>query len=140
MARKKKTAALSPTGMPEDYAAFLESLKTRVRQAQTKAMLSANRELVQLYWEIGRDIIERQERSGWGRGVVERLADDIQKSFPGLGGFSRTNVFRMRAFYLAYHKAKIVSQAVGQLTSERKVPHSVGQAGAIVRRRRGLSY
>ncbi len=65
-------------------------------------MLSVNRELIQLYWEIGRLIVERQEREGWGRAVVERLADDIQSAFPGMGGFSRSNVFRMRAFYLAY--------------------------------------
>lgn len=102
MARKKMSAAVTPTGLPEDYVAFLESLKSRVRQAQTKAMLSVNRELIQLYWDIGRQIAERQEREGWGRATVERLADDIQKAFPGMGGFSRTNVFRMRAFYLAY--------------------------------------
>lgn len=98
MARKKKAAALTRTGLPGDYAAFLESLKTRVRQAQTKAMLSVNRELIQLYWDIGREIVQRQEQEGWGRAVVERLADDIQQAFPGMGGFSRTNVFRMRAF------------------------------------------
>ncbi len=128
MARKKKPAGATRAGLPADYAAFLESLKSRVRQAQTKAMLSVNQELIQLYWDIGRLIVERQEQEGWGRAVVERLADDIQKSFPGMGGFSRTNVFRMRAFYLAYKgPAEIVPQAVGQAKSGRKVAQAVGQ-------------
>ena len=103
MARKKNAAALTGTGLPGDYAAFLESLKTRVRQAQTKAMLSVNRELIQLYWDIGRQIAQRQEQEGWGKSVVDRLAGDIQKAFPGIQGFSPLNVWRMRAFYLAYH-------------------------------------
>lgn len=126
MARKKKATSLVPAGLPGDYTAFLESLKSRVRQAQTTAMLSVNRELIQLYWDIGREIIDRQEQAGWGRAVVERLADDIQKAFPGMGGFSRTNVFRMRAFYLAY-RAEIVPQPVGQTKGRLKVPQPVGQ-------------
>jgi predicted nuclease of restriction endonuclease-like (RecB) superfamily len=128
MARKKKETAVTPAGLPRDYTEFLESLKARVRQAQTQAMLSVNRELIQLYWDIGRQIVQQQERDGWGRAVVERLADDIQKSFPGMGGFSRTNVFRMRAFYLAYRSA-IVPQAVGQKQASRKVAQPVGQLG-----------
>jgi|GEM_PF-1651430 len=68
MARqKKKDVALTPFGLPADYAEFLESLKSRVQQAQTKAMLSVNRELIRLYWDIGRLIFERQEEAG-GRG------------------------------------------------------------------------
>jgi uncharacterized protein DUF1016 len=77
MARNGKQAALTWTGLPPDYWSFLESLKTRVRQVQSKAMLSVNRELIQLYWDIGRKIVVRQERVGWGRATVERLADDI---------------------------------------------------------------
>lgn len=102
MARQKKTPAQTATGLPADYPAFLESLKSRVQQAQTKAMLSVNREMIQLYWDIGRLIVERQEREGWGKSVVDRLAADIQKAFPGMGGFSAGNVWRMRAFFLAY--------------------------------------
>ena len=95
MARKKKDVALTPFGLPADHAEFLESLKSRVQQAQTKAMLSVNRELIQLYWDIGRLIFERQEEAGWGQSVLERLADDLQRAPPGFGGFSRSNVFRM---------------------------------------------
>ncbi len=90
--------------LPDGYGELLEDLKTRVRAAQIKAVVAANRELIQLYWDIGRLIVERQEQEGWGKNVVERLADDIQREFPGLGGFSRSNVFRMRAFFSAYGK------------------------------------
>jgi predicted nuclease of restriction endonuclease-like (RecB) superfamily len=86
------------------YAELLEDLKSRVRTAQLKAAVAANRELVRLYWDIGRLIVQRQEREGWGKGIVDRLAADIQKAFPGLAGFSPSNVSRMRAFYLAYTK------------------------------------
>jgi len=125
MARKKKETALTPTGLPADYAPFLESLKSRVRQAQTKAMLSVNRELIQLYWDIGRLIVERQEVASWGQNVLERLADDLQKSFPGVGGFSRSNVFRMRAFFLAYRPVEAVAQPVRQKKATRKVAQPV---------------
>jgi hypothetical protein len=70
MARKKQIDALISPTLPLDYADFLDSLKTRVRQAQTKAMLSVNRELIQLYWDIGREIVQRQEREGWGKVVA----------------------------------------------------------------------
>jgi predicted nuclease of restriction endonuclease-like (RecB) superfamily len=92
----------SGTSLPPGYAELLEDLKGRVRTAQLKAAVAANRELVRLYWDIGRLIVERQEREGWGKAIVDRLASDIQKAFPGLKGFSPGNVWRMRAFYLAY--------------------------------------
>jgi predicted nuclease of restriction endonuclease-like (RecB) superfamily len=126
MARKKRGELSTAHGLPPDYADLLELLKGRVRQAQTQAMLSVNRELIRLYWEIGREIVQRQDQAGWGRSVVERLADDIQRSFPGMGGFSRTNVFRMRAFYLGY-RSEIVPQPVGQTSRRKKVPQAVGQ-------------
>ncbi|MFN0055980.1 MAG: YhcG family protein [Planctomycetales bacterium] len=102
MARKNKAAGLEPTGMPRDYAEVLQSIRMRVQQAQTRAMLSVNRELIQLYWDIGRLIVERQDAEGWGKGVVDRLARDIQRAFPGIQGFSPGNVWRMRAFFRAY--------------------------------------
>lgn len=126
MARKKTSGVVAATGLPADYRAFLESLKTRVRQAQTRAMLSVNRELIQLYWDIGREIVARQEQSGWGLSVLERLANDLQKALPGIGGFSRSNVFRMRAFFLAYRTPESVAQPVRQI-SRRKVARAVRQ-------------
>ena len=94
------------------YKALLEDLKVRIRSSQIKSAVKINEELIKLYWEIGRVIVERQEKEEWGSQVIERLAKDLQTSFPGVGGFSRANVFKMRAFYLAYAK---VSQAVRQI-------------------------
>lgn len=130
MARKKsdrkaepapKVELTSPSGtvLPPGYAELLEDLKGRVRTAQLKAAVAVNRELVRLYWDIGRLIVDRQEREGWGKGVVDRLAGDIQKTFPGLQGFSPSNVWRMRSFYLAYTKdVTILAQPVRELDGQ----------------------
>jgi len=88
--------------MPKEYATFLSELKDRIRDAHAKAFLSVNRELIGLYWQIGKGIVERQQRDGWGEGIVDRLATDIQREFPGIEGFSPRNIWRMRAFYLAW--------------------------------------
>ena len=91
------------------YSEFIVSLKEKVRSAQLRASFAVNRELIRLYWEIGKDLIERQNKSEWGAKTVERIARDLQNEFPGIEGFSRANLFRMKAFYEAY---KIVAQAV----------------------------
>ena len=85
-----------------DYRALLQDIKTRIRAAQLKASLSVNRELIELYWDIGMLIVRRQRAQGWGKSVVEKLAVDIQKDFPGIEGFSPRNIWRMRAFFLAW--------------------------------------
>ena len=102
----------SPVSAPKGYNVFLEDLKKRIHSAQIKAAIRVNEELIRLYWGIGKDIADRQETEGWGTQVIERLGKDLQNAFPGVEGFSRTNLFRMRAFYLAYEK---IPQAVGQL-------------------------
>src|SRR5438477_11119966 len=73
-----KTARLSISGVPNGYPALLEDIKSRIRSAQIKAALSVNRELIELYWSIGRDIVLRQEAQGWGKSIVDRLAADLQ--------------------------------------------------------------
>ena len=120
-------------GLPADYVEFLESLKACVRQSQTKAMLSVNREMIALYWDIGRQIVERQEREGWGKSVVDRLAADLQKAFPGIGGFSPSNVWRMRAFFLAYRLLpQNLAQPVRDLAGESKVTQAVREIAAPI--------
>jgi predicted nuclease of restriction endonuclease-like (RecB) superfamily len=101
---------------PASYAALLNDLKGRIRIAQVKAVLAVNRELIGLYWDIGRAIVERQKAEGWGKSVVDRLAADLQKEFPGESGFSTSNLWRMRSFYLAYTEGVInLAQAVRDL-------------------------
>lgn len=89
-------------GLPSGYAKVLEDVKSRIRTAQIKAALSVNRELIQLYWDIGRSIVEAQKGKGYGKQVVERLAADLQKEFPGVAGFSAPNIWFMRSFYRAW--------------------------------------
>jgi len=91
--------------LPADYRALLTDVKSRIRAAQLRASLSVNQELIQLYWDIGRLIVDRQQAEGWGAGVIDRLASDVQKAFPGLEGFSASNISRMRAFFRAYMSA-----------------------------------
>lgn len=105
--------SLAPT--PQGYADWLLDLKTRIHTAQQRAALAVNRELVLLYWQIGRDILARQAEQGWGTKVIERLAHDLRIAFPDMKGFSRANLMYMRAFAEAWPDVEIVQQAVGQL-------------------------
>jgi predicted nuclease of restriction endonuclease-like (RecB) superfamily len=84
------------------YRELLGDIKTRVRQAQHKAMLSANAEMILMYWDIGRMIAARQEREGWGAGVIPRLAVDLKNELPEEKGFSDTNLKRMVQFSREY--------------------------------------
>ena len=89
-------------GKPQDYPRLLSEIKERIRSAQYEALKAVNKELVGLYWDIGRMIVERQDVEGWGKAVVEQLAADLRTEFPGVGGFSSSNLWRMKAFFEAY--------------------------------------
>lgn len=127
------------------YAPLLADLKARVRASQVKAALSVNRELILLYWHIGREILRAQRAEGWGAKVVERLAKDLAAEFPEMGGFSFTNLMRMRTFAEAHGALEIFPQPVGRLevaaSGGEIFPQAVGKlaspnieqaAGAIV--------
>ena len=101
--------------LPIGYEDFLLSIKERVRSAQLRAMLVVNNEHTQLYWTIGRDILQKQQSEGWGAKVIERLSRDLKVSFPQMQGFSRTNLLYMRAFAVAWPDESIVQRVVGQL-------------------------
>lgn len=90
---------MKPTPLNPDYTSFLTDVKGRIQTARLRAGRAVNRELVLLYWEIGRGIVERQKVLGWGDAVVERFASDLRAEFPDMHGFSRANVWRMRQFY-----------------------------------------
>jgi predicted nuclease of restriction endonuclease-like (RecB) superfamily len=101
--------------LPSGYLEVLEDIKTRVRTARIRASLSVNRELVTLYWEIGRLILQRQKAEGWGAKVIDRLSIDLTREFPDQKGFSARNLKYMRKFAESYSDKKIVQQAAAQI-------------------------
>jgi len=109
-----------------DFKDLLKEIKTRIQQAQTRAILAANAELVRLYWDIGRLIHERQQKEGWGAAVIPRLAKQLQNELSEEKGFSERNIKRMLAFYRAYQNpADIVAPATVQ-----KVTQAASQVNA----------
>ena len=99
----------------EDYKSVIQALKERIRQAQYNALKSVNRELIALYRDIGRTIVEKQQQLGWGDSIVAQIARDLQIEFPGIRGFSRSNVFNMRRYYLAYQNNPEIQTVSGQI-------------------------
>ena len=120
------TVPVMLTEPPPGYVDWLSELKTRIHTAQQRAALAVNRELVLLYWQIGRDILARQAEQGWGAKVVVRLAQDLRSAFPQMKGFSPRNLKYMRAFAEVWSGSTIVQQAVGQLPWGHN-PHSIEQ-------------
>lgn len=102
--------------LPDDYAALLVEVKERVYSAQYEALKAVNKELVTLYRDIGKLIAGRQNREGWGKSVVERLAGDLQNEFPGVKGFSVQNLWYMRQFYLEYRDNEKLQPLVGEIS------------------------
>lgn len=109
MAKKKALVKREQSSLPSSYPQLLKEIKEKVRIAQIRANLSVNKELIKLYWEVGKVIVDRQKQEKWGAKVIEKLGEDLQKEFPGIEGFSRRNVFRMKKFYTSY---QLVPQAV----------------------------
>jgi predicted nuclease of restriction endonuclease-like (RecB) superfamily len=101
--------------IPEDYYDFLRELKERILQAQVRAVISVNSELVLLYWQIGRDILNRQQQRGWGAKVIDNIATDLQKAFPEMKGFSPRNLKYMRSFSEAYPDEQFVQEVLAQI-------------------------
>ena len=101
--------------IPPDYAGLLAEVKERIRAARYAALKAVNKELVGLYWDIGRMIVERQADGAYGDAIVEQLAHDLRVEFPSVSGFSRRNVFYMREFYLLYRDLPKVQPLVAQI-------------------------
>ena len=117
--------------MPADYTMVLARLKRRIAAAQIRAALAVSRELVALYWHVGATIVQRQTNAGWGDAVVERLAHDLRHAFRDLEGFSPRNIWRMRAFFLAWSGPPTkLTQAVsetGGRQAAKKLPQAVSE-------------
>ena len=135
--RRKTTQALVPAVAsalgsaalpPNNYPRLLTEIKARIRTAQVKATLSANREMILMYWDIGRMIAERQTKKGWGAAVIPRLARDIQNELPEVKGFSEWNIGYMIRLAQEYGPPPILQQPVAKLGSGAKVPQTAAQS------------
>ena len=105
-----------PTAIPPEYRHWLENFKSRIRSAQIKAAVAVNTELIQLYWQLGQMIVERQENAQWGSAILEAVAADLKVEFPNLTGFSRSNLAYMAQFYRFYQGAdEFVQLLAGQI-------------------------
>jgi len=107
--------------LPADYGHLLSEVKERVRSAQHKALKAVNRQLVGLYWDIGRLIVQRLAGETWGREIVRRLSEDLQREFPRIGGLSAGNLWRMRKFYETY----VASEKLAPLVQEIAWSHNI---------------
>jgi len=88
-----------------EYRDWLRDLKQQIKTGQIKAVLSVNSQMIMLYWDLGRQITEKQEKTKWGSGFIEQLSKDLREEFPEMTGFSRANLFRMQKFYRFYSPA-----------------------------------
>jgi predicted nuclease of restriction endonuclease-like (RecB) superfamily len=127
--------------IPADFPILLKEIKNRIQQAQTRAMLAVNAELVQLYWDIGRIIAARQQQEGWGAAVIPRLSRELLNELPEVKGFSERNLDRMIAFYRIYSdpaefsplpvakldRTAVAAQAVAKRKAAEKVPQPAAQ-------------
>jgi predicted nuclease of restriction endonuclease-like (RecB) superfamily len=101
--------------LPSDYAAFLKTIKQHISESRIQAYRAVNKELIGLYWNIGREIALRQKRDGWGKSIVEKLSYDLREELPGTSGFSTQNLWYMRQFYLEYNEHPNLQQVVGEI-------------------------
>lgn len=99
-----------------EYTLFRNEITTRIRSAQYEALKAVNKEMIALYWEIGKRITEQQAALGWGKSVVQTLSGDIQKEFPGIKGFGISNMWDMARFYAEYQSDEIFQPLVGEIS------------------------
>jgi len=104
-----------------EYKTFFKEIKERIYKAQYDALKAVNKELINLYWDIGKSIVAKQEKLGWGKAIVETLAKDLQKEFSGIQGFSVQNLWNMRQFYSAYKDNSKLQPLVGEISWTKNV-------------------
>jgi predicted nuclease of restriction endonuclease-like (RecB) superfamily len=114
-------------GLDNNYIEWITTLKDKIRSAQIKAALSVNEQMIMLYWEIGKSIVEKQQEHNWGSKIIENMAKDLKRELPETNGFSRTNLFAMRKFYLFYKETELVQQPAELMNEdENLIVHQLG--------------
>jgi predicted nuclease of restriction endonuclease-like (RecB) superfamily len=104
-----------------EFNLFVADIKSKIKSSQYEALKSVNRELINLYWNIGKSIVTKQEEFGWGKSVVKNLSEELQKEFVGMKGFSTQNLWNMRQFYLEYKDNKKLQPMVGEISWSKNV-------------------
>ncbi len=100
----------------DGYGKFLSEIKDRIQEAQVSALKAVNRQLVSLYWNLGKEIVEKQTQESWGDSVIEKLAIDLQNAFPGIKGFSKRNLWNMRDLYVSYSTNEKLQPLVAEIS------------------------
>ncbi|UFX82759.1 DUF1016 N-terminal domain-containing protein [Candidatus Absconditicoccus praedator] len=112
----KKTEYKKTEYKKTEYKNFFIELKDKIQQSRNNALRSVNKELINLYWEIGKKLSEKINNSGWGKSVVENLSSDLKKEFPGIQGFSKDNLWRMIKFFEFYSENKKLAPLVQEIS------------------------
>lgn len=117
---KNKEGALFPvapklTEMSDNYLQFIEEIKSEIRRQRVSVVLNANSSMICLYWNIGKAILEKQGKEGWGAKVIARMAKDLKDAFPDMSGFSPRNIKYMRKFAECWPDFEIVQRVVAQI-------------------------
>ncbi len=106
---------MRPVSRKKQYGALLKDVKARILSARLRTYRGLNRELIKLYWSLGKLIVARQKKYGWGESIVERLAEDLREELPNMSGFSGRNLWDMRRFFEAYSDEPILRQLVAEI-------------------------
>lgn len=114
MIKKKSIGEIIPQ-FDKYYAEFVKEVKRTIQESRIRVSYNVNRELIKMYWQIGKEIIKRQKVHGWGKSIVERLSRDLQKEFPGVNGFSSQNLWYMRQIYIEYYQHPNLQHLVGEI-------------------------
>lgn len=115
MGKMGKCVSLKVADISPDYDIWIRSIKERVQRARFRALMMANAEQILLYWDVGHEILAKQDAEGWGSKIVERMSKDLKSAFPDMKGWSRSNLMYMRQFAEAWRRDEIVQAPLGQL-------------------------
>jgi len=119
----------------QEYSNWIVSLKSSIKQRQIKAAIAVNSNLILMYWDLGKQIVERQENAKWGTGFIDQVSKDLKSEFPDIKGFSRSNIFAIKKFYLFYRTNFSIIQDIdflienkgkSDLPSESEIVHQLG--------------
>lgn len=122
---------MTPLNQNNEYTTWLKELKSTIQKRQIKAAVAVNNELILLYWELGEEIVQKQENAKWGTGFIDQLSKDLKSAFPEMSGFSRSNLFAIRKFYLFHNQYNVIIQQVaGQIENKKEVSENFVQQAA----------